>query len=78
MFKAFCLATKTLCQNGWPTFDTTHASNKKRESSFTTTCDDIEFGMKNVMQNSLVSFFCADKSLIQHTHREIVHKEYEK
>ena len=51
---------------------------KKRESSLTTTCDDIEFGMKNVMQNSLVSFFCADKSLIQHTHREIVHKEYEK
>ena len=33
MFKAFCLATKNpYCQNGWPTFDTTHASNKKEKA----------------------------------------------
>lgn len=80
MFKAFCLATKKPTLPKWMANVWHYSCIKQKRESSETTCDDIEFGMKNVMQNSSESssfsssgFFCADKSLIQHTHTEIVH-----
>ena len=80
MFKAFCLATKNPhCQNGWPTFDTTHASNKK-EKAVKLLVMILNLVWKMSCKTAVsrrppprLAFFCADKSLIQHTHTEIVH-----
>lgn len=85
MFKAFCLATKNpYCQNGWPTFDTTHASNKK-EKAVKLLVMILNLVWKMSCKTAVsrrpprLAFFCADKSLIQHTHRDsTLHKEYEK